>query len=44
MATAESANGRLITLGVQRLSANPRDWIIGDAFFTYWPPDRIGFF
>ena len=22
----------------------PRDWIIGDAFVTYWPPDRIGFF
>jgi signal peptidase I len=22
----------------------PRDWIIGKAFFTYWPPDRIGFF
>jgi signal peptidase I len=21
----------------------PRDWIIGKAFFTYWPPDRIGF-
>jgi signal peptidase I len=21
----------------------PRDWIIGDAFLTYWPPDRIGF-
>jgi signal peptidase I len=21
----------------------PNDWIIGDAFFTYWPPDRIGF-
>jgi signal peptidase I len=21
----------------------PRDWIIGGAFFTYWPPDRIGF-
>jgi signal peptidase I len=20
----------------------PRAWIIGDAFFTYWPPDRIG--
>jgi signal peptidase I len=20
----------------------PKDWIIGDAFFTYWPPDRIG--
>ena len=20
----------------------PRDWIIGEAFFTYWPPDRIG--
>ena len=20
----------------------PRSWIIGDAFFTYWPPDRIG--
>ena len=20
----------------------PRDWIIGKAFFTYWPPDRIG--
>jgi len=20
----------------------PRDWIIGQAFFTYWPPDRIG--
>jgi signal peptidase I len=22
----------------------PTAWIIGDAFFTYWPPDRIGFF
>lgn len=22
----------------------PAEWIIGDAFFTYWPPDRIGFF
>jgi signal peptidase I len=21
----------------------PNDWIIGVAFFTYWPPDRIGF-
>jgi signal peptidase I len=21
----------------------PRDWIIGQAFLTYWPPDRIGF-
>jgi signal peptidase I len=21
----------------------PRRWIIGKAFFTYWPPDRIGF-
>ncbi len=21
----------------------PKDWIIGEAFFTYWPPDRIGF-
>jgi signal peptidase I len=21
-----------------------RSWIIGTAFFTYWPPDRIGFF
>jgi signal peptidase I len=20
----------------------PRNWIIGEAFFTYWPPDRIG--
>ena len=20
----------------------PKDWIIGEAFFTYWPPDRIG--
>ncbi len=20
----------------------PRDWIIGEAFFTYWPIDRIG--
>lgn len=20
----------------------PRDWIIGKAFFTYWPPSRIG--
>ncbi len=20
----------------------PGTWIIGDAFFTYWPPDRIG--
>lgn len=22
----------------------PTNWIIGDAFFTYWPPDRIGSF
>jgi signal peptidase I len=21
----------------------PRDWIIGEARFTYWPPDRLGF-
>jgi signal peptidase I len=21
----------------------PKTWIIGEAFFTYWPPDRIGF-
>jgi signal peptidase I len=21
----------------------PKAWIIGHAFFTYWPPDRIGF-
>jgi signal peptidase I len=21
----------------------PRAWIIGKAFFTYWPPDRFGF-
>jgi len=21
----------------------PRDWIIGKAAFTYWPPDRVGF-
>ena len=21
----------------------PTSWIIGGAFFTYWPPDRIGF-
>jgi len=20
----------------------PTSWVIGDAFFTYWPPDRIG--
>ena len=20
----------------------PRDWIIGQAFLTYWPPDRVG--
>jgi signal peptidase I len=20
----------------------PRDWIIGEAFFTYWPPKRVG--
>jgi hypothetical protein len=22
----------------------PTKWIIGDAFFTYWPPNRVGFF
>jgi signal peptidase I len=22
----------------------PRDWIIGEAVVTYWPPDRIGIF
>ena len=22
----------------------PEDWIIGKAFITYWPPDRIGIF
>ena len=21
----------------------PKEWIIGEAFATYWPPDRIGF-
>jgi signal peptidase I len=21
----------------------PKGWLIGQAFFTYWPPDRIGF-
>jgi len=21
----------------------PKAWLIGEAFFTYWPPDRIGF-
>jgi signal peptidase I len=21
----------------------PKGWLIGKAFFTYWPPDRIGF-
>jgi signal peptidase I len=21
----------------------PDKWVIGIAFFTYWPPDRIGF-
>jgi signal peptidase I len=21
----------------------PKSWIIGKAFFTYWPPDRVGF-
>jgi signal peptidase I len=20
----------------------PRDWLIGEAFFTYWPPKRVG--
>ncbi len=20
----------------------PKSWIIGQAFFTYWPPDRVG--
>jgi signal peptidase S26 family len=20
----------------------PRDWIVGEAFMTYWPPERIG--
>jgi signal peptidase I len=20
----------------------PRDWLIGEAFATYWPPDRVG--
>ena len=20
----------------------PKSWIIGEAFATYWPPDRIG--
>ena len=24
--------------------AIPKDWIIGKAFATYWPPDRIGLF
>jgi signal peptidase I len=22
----------------------PARWLIGNAFFTYWPPDRVGFF
>jgi signal peptidase I len=22
----------------------PRDWIIGEAFATYWPPNRVGIF
>ena len=20
----------------------PKDWIVGNAFFTYWPPDKVG--
>ena len=20
----------------------PKPWLIGKAFFTYWPPDRVG--
>ena len=24
------------------LGPRPRSWIIGEAFATYWPPDRIG--
>ena len=20
----------------------PQHWIVGTAFFTYWPPDRVG--
>jgi signal peptidase I len=22
----------------------PRKWVIGGAFGTYWPPDRVGLF
>ena len=22
----------------------PKKWMIGKAFMTYWPPNRIGFF
>jgi signal peptidase I len=43
-------NGYYFMMGDNRGSSDdsrfwgpvPRSWIIGQAFFTYWPPDRIG--
>jgi signal peptidase I len=28
--------------GLAVLGPVPKEWVIGGAFATYWPPDRIG--
>jgi signal peptidase I len=48
--TIKIPNGYFFMMGDNRGASDdsrywgpvPKEWIIGEAFFTYWPPDRIG--
>ena len=41
--TIASQTAALIAFAREQGYGVPDKWVIGVAFFTYWPPDRIGF-